>query len=61
LYPSQKFECPPFGMIVGTGLKLWHRGNFQWHDLLSEFHKNILIVSKVDGRGDRHTDRNVIA
>jgi hypothetical protein len=41
--------------------KLWRRGHLQWHDLTTEFHKNLPLGSEVD-RGDRyrHTDRMVI-
>jgi hypothetical protein len=44
LYPPQKFEHPHhFGIVADTVLKLWHRGQLQWH----EFYKNLPIVSKV--------------
>jgi hypothetical protein len=44
-------------MVEGTGLKGRHRGHLQWHDLSTEFHKNLPIGSKVI-RGDRQTDRH---
>jgi hypothetical protein len=43
----QKFECH-FGMVAATALILWPRGNLQWHDLPTEFHKNLPIGSEVD-------------
>jgi hypothetical protein len=43
-------------MLEGTGLKIRHRGHLQWHDLSTEFHKNLPIGSKVI-RGDTQTDR----
>jgi hypothetical protein len=36
-------------MVIATALKLWHRGHLQWHDLRTEFYKNIPIGSEVDG------------
>jgi hypothetical protein len=47
------------GMLEVTGLKVWRRGYLQWHDLPTEFHKNLPIGSKVI-RGDTQTDRLVI-
>jgi hypothetical protein len=48
-------------MVEGTGLKVRRRGHLQWHDLLTEFHKNLPIGSKVIRGGhtqiDRRTDR----
>jgi hypothetical protein len=53
-----------FGMVEGTGLKVWRRGYLQWHDLPTEFHKNLPVGSKVimgdtqtDRRADRQRDR----
>jgi hypothetical protein len=49
-----------FGMVEGTGLKVWRRGHLQWHDLSTEFHKKLPIGSKVireDTQIDRRTDR----
>jgi hypothetical protein len=45
-----------FGMVEGTVLKSMGWGHLQWHDLPTEFHKNLPIGSKVI-RGDRQTDR----
>jgi hypothetical protein len=52
-----------FGMVEGTGLKVGRPGHFQWHDLPTEFHKNLTIGTKVirgatqtDGRTDGQTD-----
>jgi hypothetical protein len=45
-----------FGMVKGAGLESRHRGHLQWHDLRTEFHKNLPIGSKVI-RGDTQTDR----
>jgi hypothetical protein len=42
-------------MVEVTGLKVWLRDHLQWHDLSTEFHKNLPIGSKVIRRG--HTDR----
>jgi hypothetical protein len=42
-------------MVEGTGLKVLRRGHVQWHDLPTEFHKNLPIGSKVI-RGDKQTD-----
>jgi hypothetical protein len=47
-------------MVAATALKTWRRGHLQWHDLRTEFHKNLAVGSEVD-RGDRHTDRMVIS
>jgi hypothetical protein len=35
---------------------VWYRGHPQWHDLRTEFHKNLPIGSKVI-RGETQTDR----
>jgi hypothetical protein len=45
-----------FGMVEGTGLKVWRRGHLQWHNVPTKFHKNLEIGSKVI-RGDTQTDR----
>jgi hypothetical protein len=45
-----------FGMVKCTGLKVRRRGHLQWHELTTEFHKNLPIGSKVI-RGDTQTDR----
>jgi hypothetical protein len=42
-------------MVAAMALKLWRIGNFQWHDLPIEFHKNLPIGSKVDGEGQAST------
>jgi hypothetical protein len=49
-------------MVAATALKLWRRGHLQWHNHPSEFHKNLPIGSKVEGRA-RHmqTGRMVIS
>jgi hypothetical protein len=50
-----------FGMVEGTGLEVLRRGHLQWHDLSTEFHKNLPIGSKVIGGGgatDIQTDRD---
>jgi hypothetical protein len=44
-----------FGMVKCTGLKVRRRSHLQWHDLTTEFHKNLRIGSKVIRGG--HTDR----
>jgi hypothetical protein len=44
-----------FGMVEGTGLKVWRRGHLQWNDLPTKFLKNLPISSKVI-RGDTQTD-----
>jgi hypothetical protein len=36
-------------MVADTALKLRHRGHLELHDLLTEFYKNLLIGSKVEG------------
>jgi hypothetical protein len=42
-------------MVEVTGLKVRRRGRLQWHDLPTEFHKNLPIGSK--GIRGGHTDR----
>jgi hypothetical protein len=46
-------------MVATTALKLWHRGNLQWHDIPTKFHKNLPIVSKVD-RGEHRQDGDLV-
>jgi hypothetical protein len=36
-----------FGMVEGTELKSVAASHLQWHDLPAEFHKDLLIGSKV--------------
>jgi hypothetical protein len=43
-------------MVEGTDVKVRRRGHLQWHDLPTEFHKNLPIGSKVIRGG--HTDRD---
>jgi hypothetical protein len=43
-------------MVVATALKLCRRGHLQWHDLPTDFLKNLPVGSKIDG-WDRHTNR----
>jgi hypothetical protein len=53
-----------FGMVESKGLKSTEsRDHLQWHDLPTEFHKNLPIGSKVirGGHTDRRTDRLVIS
>jgi hypothetical protein len=53
-----------FGMVEGTGLRSTASRSPQWHDLPTEFHKNLPIGSNVIGGGghtDRQTDRMVIS
>jgi hypothetical protein len=45
-----------FGVVEGTGLKRTCRGHLQWHDLPTEFHKNLPIGSKVISGGHTQTD-----
>jgi hypothetical protein len=53
-HPPQNYEPPPFfGMVAAAGLELWHLGHVQWHDLPTEFHKNLPNGSKIDG-GETH-------
>jgi hypothetical protein len=42
-------------MFKDTELKVRHRGPLQWHDISIEFHRSLLIGSKVDV-GDRQDD-----
>jgi hypothetical protein len=42
-------------MVEATGLKLWHRGHLQCHDLSAEFHEDLPVGSKVI-RGHRRID-----
>jgi hypothetical protein len=56
-HPPQKFERPSFGMVAATALKLWLRGHLQYHNLLTEFHKNLPIGSEVGTGGQTHRQR----
>jgi len=48
-------------MAEATVLKLWHRGHLQWHDLPTEFHKNLPTDLKVDkGRKTHRQDGDFI-
>jgi hypothetical protein len=42
-----------FRTVEAIGLKLWHRGYIQWHDVPVEFNKDLQRGSKVD-TGDKH-------
>jgi hypothetical protein len=46
-------------MVEATGLKLWHQGRLQLHDLPTEFHKSskVQVGSKVDSGTDTQTGR----
>jgi hypothetical protein len=57
---SKSLNVRHFGMVAATALKLWLHGCLQWHDLPTDFHKNLLIDSEVD-REYRHTGRMVIS
>jgi hypothetical protein len=46
-------------MVEVTGLKSKRRGHPQWHDLRTEFHKNLPTGSKVIGGGGGHTERQM--
>jgi hypothetical protein len=37
--------------------KLWRRGNFQWHEVLAEFHEHLEGGSKVTSVGHKRADR----
>jgi hypothetical protein len=45
-----------FGQVEAIGLKLCRRVQHQWHDVRIQFHKNMLICSKLD-EGDTQTDK----
>jgi hypothetical protein len=47
-------------MVAATALKLWSLSHLQWHDLPTEFHKNLPIGSEVYS-GDRQTHGMVIS
>jgi hypothetical protein len=40
-------------MVAATALKIRHRAHLQWHDLPTEFHKNLPTDSEADG-GQTH-------
>jgi hypothetical protein len=49
-------------MVAATALKLWIRGCLQWHDLSTEFHKNLPVGSEVDSGGQTYRqDGDVIS
>jgi hypothetical protein len=56
LHLPQKFERPLFCNSTATALKLWLRGHLQWHDLPTEFLKNLPVGSKVDRWTNRKGD-----
>jgi hypothetical protein len=61
LYPSQKFERPPFWNVAGTALKIKASRSLSMVWYLYRISKeNLPIGSKVD-KGDKHTDRMVIS
>jgi hypothetical protein len=47
-----------FKIIKAMGLKILHRGTFEWHYIRTKFHENLPSGSKVIGGG--HTNRLVI-
>jgi hypothetical protein len=56
---SLKVRC--FGIIEATGLKLMSGGHLQWHDLHTEFHKNLPNGSSVvSGDKNTQTEGNII-
>jgi hypothetical protein len=44
-------------MVEATGLKIMASRYLQWHDLPTEFHKNLSDGSKVDAVGSTYTGR----
>jgi hypothetical protein len=51
----RSFNVSHFGMVAATALKLCCHGHLQWHDLYTEFNKNVLIGSEVGGGEGAHT------
>jgi hypothetical protein len=50
-----------FGIFDAKGLKVWRRGHPHWHDVLTEFHKNLQIGSKLLKERHRPAERIVIS
>jgi hypothetical protein len=45
------------GRIEGAGFKkMWRRGHTQWHGLLTDFHNNLPIGSKLIKGGGHESD-----
>jgi hypothetical protein len=45
-------------MVAATALKLCCHGHLQWHDLYTEFHKNVPVGSEVGGGGQALTHKH---
>jgi hypothetical protein len=56
------FERPPFGNGCSYSVKIMASRSPSWHDLPTDFHKSIPVISE-DDKGDRqtHTDKKVIS